>query len=57
MADGPGKYMAYQEITMAQSAMLDGKMGACAMHLSKAMQDGMMQQSMMQQGMMQPDTK
>jgi hypothetical protein len=52
-ADGPGKFMAYREITMAQNAMLDGKMGACAMHLTKAMQDGTVQQGMMQQNMMQ----
>ena len=62
-ADGPGKFMAYREITMAQNAMLDGKMGACAMHLTKAMQDGtmqqgmMMQQNMMQDTMMQEDKK
>jgi hypothetical protein len=34
--------MGQQEIAMAQAAMLDGKMGACAMHLSKAMHVGMM---------------
>jgi hypothetical protein len=37
MADGDGKWMAEKEVAMAQSAMLDGKMGACAAHLSKAM--------------------
>jgi hypothetical protein len=37
MADGDGKWMAQKEVAMAQSAMLDGKMGACAAHLSKAM--------------------
>ena len=37
MADGDGKWMAQKEVAMAQSAMLDGKMGACAGHLSKAM--------------------
>jgi hypothetical protein len=36
------KSMAYKEITDAQGAMLSGKMGACAMHLSKAMHAGMM---------------
>ena len=41
MADGEGKMMAQKEIAMAQTAMLDGKMGACAMHLSKAMHAGM----------------
>jgi hypothetical protein len=42
MADGPNRAMGQKEIAMAQSAMLDGKMGACAMHLSKAMHVGMM---------------
>ena len=42
MADGPGRIMAQKEIAMAQTAMLDGKMGACAMHLNKAMHAGMM---------------
>jgi hypothetical protein len=42
MADGDGKWMAWKEIAMAQTAMLDGKMGACGMHLSKAMHAGMM---------------
>jgi hypothetical protein len=42
MADGDGKTMAQKEVAMAQTAMLDGKMGACAMHLGKAMQAGMM---------------
>lgn len=37
MADGPGKTMAQKEISMAEHAMLDGKMGACAMHLTNAM--------------------
>lgn len=37
MAEGPDKVMAQKEIAAAQSAMLDGKMGACSMHLSKAM--------------------
>jgi hypothetical protein len=42
MADGPGRMMAQKEIAAAQTAMLDGKMGACAMHLNKAMHAGMM---------------
>jgi hypothetical protein len=42
MADGDGKTMAQKEIAMAQTAMLDGKMGACAAHLGKAMHAGMM---------------
>jgi hypothetical protein len=37
MADGEGKAVAQKEVAMAQSAMLDGKMGACAAHLSKAL--------------------
>ena len=41
MADGEGKMMAQKEIAAAQDAMLNGKMGACAAHLSKAMQAGM----------------
>ena len=42
MADGEGKMVAQKEIAMAQTAMLDGKMGACGMHLNKAMHAGMM---------------
>jgi hypothetical protein len=42
MADGDGKTMAQKEVAMAQTAMLDGKMGACAAHLGKAMHAGMM---------------
>ncbi len=42
MADGPGRMMAQKEIAAAQTAMLDGKMGACTMHLNKAMHAGMM---------------
>jgi hypothetical protein len=34
--------MGQKEIAMAQTAMLDGKMGVCAMHLTKAMHVGMM---------------
>lgn len=41
MADGEGKMMAQKEIAAAQDAMLNGKMGACGMHLSKAMHDTM----------------
>jgi hypothetical protein len=41
MADGEGKIAAQKEIAQAQDAMLGGKMGACAMHLSKAMHVGM----------------
>jgi hypothetical protein len=42
MADGEGKATAQKEVAMAQAAMLDGKMGACAAHLGKAMHVGMM---------------
>jgi hypothetical protein len=38
MADGEGKLVAQKEIAAAQDAMLSGKAGACAAHLSKAMQ-------------------
>jgi uncharacterized lipoprotein YbaY len=41
MADGDGKAAAQKEMALAQEAMLSGKMGACGMHLSKAMHDGM----------------
>jgi hypothetical protein len=41
MADGEGKFAAQKEIAQAQDAMLGGKMGACAMHLTKAMHVGM----------------
>ncbi len=37
MADGEGKLTAQKEVALAQEAMLGGKMGACGMHLSKAM--------------------
>jgi hypothetical protein len=40
MADGEGKIMAQKEIAAAQDALLSGKMGACGMHLSKAMHAG-----------------
>ncbi len=41
MADGEGKFVAQKEVALAQDAMLGGKMGACAAHLSKAMHVGM----------------
>jgi hypothetical protein len=41
MADGEGKMAAQKEIAQAQDAMLNGKMGACAAHLGKAMHAGM----------------
>jgi hypothetical protein len=34
--------VAQKEIAAAQTAMLDGKMGACASHLNKAMHSGSM---------------
>ena len=37
MPDGDGKIAAQKEISLAQDAMLGGKMGACASHLGKAM--------------------
>jgi hypothetical protein len=42
MADGPTKDMGRKEIMDAQTAMLDGKMGVCGMHISKAMHATMM---------------
>jgi hypothetical protein len=45
MADGPERVMGQNEIALAQTAMLDGKMGARAMHLSKAMHVGAMNQA------------
>lgn len=41
MADGPDRATGQKEIAMAQTAMLDGEMGACAVHLGKAMHAGM----------------
>jgi hypothetical protein len=38
MADGDAKWGAYKEMTDAQTALLGGKMTACAAHLTKAMQ-------------------
>ncbi|WP_280705643.1 hypothetical protein [Bradyrhizobium sp. BR13661] len=37
MPDGDSKFVAEKEITAAQDALLNGKMGACGMHLNKAM--------------------
>jgi hypothetical protein len=42
MADGEGKIVAQKEVAQAQDAMLNGKMGVCAVHLSKAMHAGAM---------------
>lgn len=41
MADGDGKWAAEKEMAAAQDSMLNGKMGACGTHLSKAMHDTM----------------
>ena len=40
MADGEGKMAAQKEIAAAQDALLSGKAGVCAAHLSKAMHVG-----------------
>jgi hypothetical protein len=45
MADGPAKFMAEREIAQAQDAMLSGKTGGCAMHLSQALRDESMTQT------------
>ena len=37
MPDGDPKWTAEKEVAAAQDALLNGKMGACGMHLSKAM--------------------
>ncbi|WP_409997847.1 hypothetical protein [Bradyrhizobium sp. SZCCHNR3027] len=41
MADGDSKYTAEKEVALAQDALLNGKMGVCAVHLSKAAQAGL----------------
>jgi len=38
MADGERKIVAQKEIAAAQDALLSGRAGVCAAHLSKAMQ-------------------
>jgi hypothetical protein len=42
MADGEGKIAAQKKMAAAQDAMLSGKAGLCAAHLSKAMHVGTM---------------
>lgn len=42
MPDSQGKFVAQKEVAMAQTAMLGGKMGECAVHLTRAMQAGTM---------------
>jgi hypothetical protein len=44
MADGAGKIVAQREVAQAQDALLSGKSGACAAHLSRAMNAGSMAQ-------------
>ncbi len=41
MPDGDAKRVAFKEMTDAQTALLDNKMGVCAVHLTKAMHVGM----------------
>jgi len=41
MADGDGKLSAQKEVALAQDSLLNGKMGACGQHLSRAMHAGM----------------
>lgn len=36
LPDGDVKFAAFKEMADAQTALLDGKMGACAAHLTKA---------------------
>jgi hypothetical protein len=42
MPDGDAKWQSYKEMTAANAAYLDGHMGECSMHLSKAAHMGMM---------------
>jgi hypothetical protein len=42
MPDGDAKWQSYKEMTAANAAYLDGHMGACSAHLSKAAHMGMM---------------
>jgi hypothetical protein len=39
-ADGESEFAAQKVISLAQEAMLSGKMAACAMHLARATQAG-----------------
>ena len=47
MPDGAGKIVAQKEMAQVQDALLAGNMGACAMHLSRAMHPGTMPQACM----------
>jgi DMSO/TMAO reductase YedYZ molybdopterin-dependent catalytic subunit len=40
MADGDAKWVAFKEVTAAQTALLDGKMSVCAVHLDRAAHAG-----------------
>jgi hypothetical protein len=42
MPTGDSRTMAQKEIALANTAISEGKMGACAMHMNKAMHDSMM---------------
>ncbi|MGJ4953233.1 hypothetical protein [Bradyrhizobium sp. HKCCYLS20291] len=42
MADGDARWEAQKQVAAAQDALLAGRMGACSMHLTKAMHVGMM---------------
>lgn len=42
LADGDVKFAAYKEMADAQTALLDGKLTACAVHLTKAAHAGEM---------------
>lgn len=57
MADGAGKIAAQKEVAQAQEALLDGKMGACAMHLSRAMHAGTVNQAPYEGAMNQAPTE
>ena len=46
MPDGAGKIVAQKEMAQVQDALLAGNMGACAMHLSRAMHPGTMPQAL-----------
>lgn len=39
LPDGDVKWAAFKEIADAQTALLDGKMGVCAVHLTKALHE------------------
>jgi hypothetical protein len=41
LADGDIKFAAFKEMTDAQTALLDGKYGVCAVHLTNAAHAGL----------------